>query len=403
MKKFVIKLLALLCAVTTTVSVFSGCLQSTPPNEPEIPPAQEPLPEPEPEPEPVANVLLADFETPFDRTSFTTYNYVNTYTDIPREDGDSAKVDYGMISETVDKTHVFTLTTEHGWDGPYWLDGGIDLPFKTDTFSFSAKNLLTDADIVETGGAVLYLLYNNEEGKRQEKPLTIDYENKIDISATKGSGWYHYTATLPDGLTTENVRCFEFKVFKKYYYVDNIYAINTAMPQGEYQAPSGEVICDFETDFQYVNDYLTEADIEYTTYGYVNPYHLSFRPTSFSEYSYVLEDGNRTFKLRKSQSWDGPVWMYPGYELQGKTNRFKVRIKGLEVSQFRAEVYYYNTMGDKHNSEEVTVFDSKSLANGWTEVTFVTSSHALRVVSFIFKTYTTVTYQIDDICAIYVD
>ena len=50
MKKFVIKLLALLCAVTTTVSVFSGCLQSTPPNEPETPPAQEPLPEPEPEP-----------------------------------------------------------------------------------------------------------------------------------------------------------------------------------------------------------------------------------------------------------------------------------------------------------------------------------------------------------------
>lgn len=407
MKKSIFKVLALLCTVTTAVSFFGGCFGSETPtteNPPEVetPGGEEPSPEPEPEPEPVANVLLTDFETPFDRTSFTTYNYVNSYTDIPREDGDSAKVDYGMISETVDKTHVFTLNSAHGWEGPYWLDGGIDLPFKTDTFSFSAKDLLTDADIVETGGAVLYLLYNDEEGNRQEKPLTIDYENKIDISATKGSGWYHYTATLPDGLTTENVRCFEFKVFKKYYYVDNIYAINTEMEQPAYQAPTSEVICDFETDFQYVDDYTTEDDIEFSTYGYMDPNLYRPRTNGSKIYQYVTEQGNRGISFSRVNGYEGVYWDYPGYELEGKTKRFKVRVKGLQLADFYVQAYYIDTQGKKISEETVKVFESKEMANGWTEITFLTSKPALKVISFCFKTYAKYSYSIDDISAVYV-
>ena len=401
MKKSIFKVLALLCTVTTAVSFIGGCFGSETPtteNPPEVetPGGEEPSPEPEPEPEPVANVLLTDFETSFDRTTFTTYNYMDTYTNVPHEEGSSKRVDYGHITETPDGTHVFTFTSSDGYEGPYWMGEGIALPFETDTFSFSAKSLLSE-DVF-----AVYLLHNDSEGKRKETALTVDRTNAIDISETKGSGWYQYTATLPSGTTTSNGSCLEFRVNKYIYSVDNICAINTEMEQPAYQAPTSEVICDFETDFQYVDDYTTEDDIEFSTYGYMDPNLYRPRKNGSKIYQYVTEQGNRGISFSRVNGYEGVYWDYPGYELEGKTKRFKVRVKGLQLADFYVQAYYIDTQGKKISEEMVKVFETKEMTNGWTEITFLTSKPALKVISFCFKTYAKYSYSIDDISAVYV-
>jgi hypothetical protein len=92
--------------------------------------------------------------------------------------------------------------------------------------------------------------------------------------------------------------------------------------------------------------------------------------------------------------------MYPGFELLGATQYFKVKVKGL-TNDFKAEMYYFATDGTKYTAEDVTVIAKEDLGNGWTEYTFATSAPALRVVSVIFKTYANNSYYVDDFRALY--
>ena len=390
MKKMLIKMLALLCAATTTLGCFSGCFQSETPTT-ETPPVEtpspEPEPEPEPEPDPVANILLTDFETPFDSDDkyYTNYNHVKTYEDVVREQTDKARVEYyQMKTDAISGDTKLLIVVAGGWEGPYWL-GGNELPFTTNTFTF-----VSDSDLASKGMS-LYVCYRNEENKRVEELATIDYENKLDL----GLGEYRYTATISTPIS--KIWGFEFST--KGYYIDDIYAINTEMEQPEYIAPYESMIDNFETDFDDPT-LVGEDNVEYINYGTVNPWHYIYRESAFKWYSYTYEGTNRVFQTFKGNGWEGPVWMYPGFELLGATQYFKVKVKGL-TNDFKAEMYYFAADGTKYTAEDVTVIAKEDLGDGWTEFTFATSAPVLRVVSAIFKTYTNNSYYVDDFRALY--
>lgn len=180
--------------------------------------------------------LLIDFEKPFNRVGVTTYYWMNSETFAINAEPETDLM--RPISDRLNLCNITTLsgngvlemlTTRNSWDGPYWLRPCLKFDFYTNKFRFKIK---TSSQTNFEKYFKAYLLYNTthiDNTTKKEVELTVDFSNEESL----GSGWYAYTATLPSGYTTNNVRCFEFKTKGVSYgtglgtyYIDDICAIN---------------------------------------------------------------------------------------------------------------------------------------------------------------------------------
>ena len=205
MKKFVIKLLALFCAATTAVSFFGSCGSTETPTT-ETPPVETPSAEP------VANILLTDFETPFDEddANYTNYLHVDTYWN--RLTTGSKYTEYFTWADDAYGT-AMRLISGDGWEGPVWRKG-VEFGFSTNTFKLKAKGQAWLDGTVQ----VYAWIWNKTTNSRSEPKFNIDFANAVDL----GNGWYEYTLTLNSPV--DHINGFEF--FTMGYYIDDIRAVN---------------------------------------------------------------------------------------------------------------------------------------------------------------------------------
>jgi hypothetical protein len=199
--------------VTTAVSFFGSCGSTETPTT-ETPPVETPSAEP------VANILLTDFETPFDEddSNYTNYLHVDTYWN--RLTTGSKYTEYFTWADEAYGT-AMRLISGDGWEGPVWRKG-VELGFKTDTFKVKGKGKPFTTKTVQ-----IYLwifLGNMEEGTggREEILMTVDYDNAVDL----GNGWFDYTITISKKVSV--IHGFEFKVVADSYFIDDLRAINTS-------------------------------------------------------------------------------------------------------------------------------------------------------------------------------
>lgn len=186
---------------------------------------------------PANEFLLTDFETPFEAdgkdTYYTTSARVYMYPYSP--DGTEENKVYtgvlkslysGLGSPTTlydyndDGTgnHVFHMVNASGYDGPYWLGGGIEFGFTTNTFKFRSN--ATASKLKH-----FYITWWDEKNKKYE--LSLDdggLSINWDTAESLGNGWYDYTITMTE--STDRVSAFSF--WTGYYDVDDIRAIDTS-------------------------------------------------------------------------------------------------------------------------------------------------------------------------------
>ena len=113
------------------------------------------------------------------------------------------------------------------------------------------------------------------------------------------------------------------------------------------------------------------------------------------------ENGNKYMFFPTSSGWEGPAFVYPGYQLAQKTNAFTIKVKMNDVdNNFRMNVTYFDDFGERNYSAETQVQSVTVLQDGWVNVTVTVPSYALRVISFEFKTRTDLRYMVDDIRAV---
>ena len=153
-----------------------------------------------------------------------------------------------------------------------------------------------------------------------------------------------------------------------------------------------ETICTFDE----------ELDGEYrTTYGQYDCYWHRPRTKPFTYYRIEEENGNKYMFFPTSSGWEGPAFVYPGYQLAQKTNAFTIKVKMNDVdNNFRMNVTYFDDFGERNYSAETQVQSVTVLQDGWVNVTVTVPSYALRVISFEFKTRTDLRYMVDDIRAV---
>ena len=178
--------------------------------------------------------LLTDFEEPFDTNPtvdsyYTTAARIHMYpitlngvTYIGGYPHDKSITGYNqsqLYEWNTDSTgnHVFHLVNSTGYDGPYWLNGGIEFGFTTNTFKI--KTNATQSKI-----EYFYITWwdanNNKHELNLENGLTIDWANAVDL----GNGWKDITVTMTE--STHRVSGFSF--WTKYYDIDDIRAIDTS-------------------------------------------------------------------------------------------------------------------------------------------------------------------------------
>ena len=110
--------------------------------------------------------------------------------------------------------HVFHMVNTQGYDGPYWLGGGINFGFYTNTFKLKLNLAAPKANFY------FYIIYWDDNDKRHEDPITVDWANGVDL----GNGWYDYTVTIPNATN----RVSSFEMWTCYFDIDDIRAIDTS-------------------------------------------------------------------------------------------------------------------------------------------------------------------------------
>ena len=174
---------------------------------------------------PANEFLLTDFETPFEPDSedtyYTTIARVYTYP-INGQNYGSLRSLCGQGTPTTlyewneDSTgnHVFHMVNAQGYDGPYWLGGGINFGFYTNTFKLKMNLSAPKSNFY------FYIIYWDDNNKRHEDPITVDWANGVEL----GNGWYDYTVTIPNATN----RVSSFEMWTCYFDIDDIRAIDTS-------------------------------------------------------------------------------------------------------------------------------------------------------------------------------
>ena len=174
-------------------------------------------------------VLIIDFEKDFDRVSLTTYYWMDSAyfgTSEERLLSTSSRLDLCSITTYKGNRVLQMSTSKNSWDGPYWMKPCPKFDFYTNTFTFKIRQ--TNSHSTFESKFAVDIVYNSshlDNTTRIGVSLQINTSSEVSL----GDSWYLYTATLPSGYTTNNVRCFEFKTARTglgAYYVDDICAIN---------------------------------------------------------------------------------------------------------------------------------------------------------------------------------
>ncbi len=175
---------------------------------------------------PANEFLITDFETPTEPDSATTFytNLAHVYTYKYND------IIYGVLKSLYPEAslgtptklhewnddgtgnHVFHMVNAQGYDGPYWLNGGINFGFYTNTFKIKMNLAAPKSNFY------FYIIYWDDDDKRHEDAITVDWVNRVDL----GNGWYDYTITIPNA--TNRVSCFE--MWTCYFDIDDIRAID---------------------------------------------------------------------------------------------------------------------------------------------------------------------------------
>jgi hypothetical protein len=174
---------------------------------------------------PANEFLITDFETPFEPdgedTFYTTlarvYTYpINgqTYGSLRSLCGQGKPTTLYEWNEDSTGNHVFHMVNAQGYDGPYWLGGGINFGFYTNTFKLKLNLAAPRSNFY------FYIIYWDDNNKRHEDPITVDWANGVDL----GNGWYDYTVTIPNATN----RVSSFEMWTCYFDIDDIRAIDTS-------------------------------------------------------------------------------------------------------------------------------------------------------------------------------
>ena len=167
---------------------------------------------------PANELLLTNFETPFDEDDSNYTNYLHVDTHWNTLTTGSQYTEYFTWADDAYGT-AMRFNSSAGWEGPVWRKG-IELDFETDTFKVKMKG----AAVKNKAMSVYLWIFTPgaDGGGRQELLMTIDYENAVDL----GSGWFDYTLKINKKVSV--FHGFEFQVVSDPYFIDDLRAVDTS-------------------------------------------------------------------------------------------------------------------------------------------------------------------------------